>query len=281
MAKKSMLGRTVPGDSLIHLLDARVKFLSAILMMVGSLTIRDPRVLLVFIAWTFLCMVLSGIRLTLILRSVRPLIVIILFAVLLNILTVEGRPLLVIGPLRVSLEGLSQGIMTAFRLILMVINSSLLLTLTTTPLAMADALESLLAPLTILRFPVHEFAMMMSIALRFVPTLMDEADKIMKAQSSRGADYDTGGIFRRMTGLVSILVPLFISSFRRADDLAVAMEARCYQGEKGRTRLYAGRLTPRDFLFFVLVTGLFIFSLTAKNFLPPLSGMMGLALGAH
>ncbi len=279
MISKSMLGRTIPGDSLIHRLDARIKFVSAIIMMVATLTIRDPRILLVFSLWTLLIMLVSRIRLPLILRSVRPLIFIIVFAVLLNILTVEGRPLFVVGPLTVTEEGLIQGLMTALRLTLMVINSSLFLTLTTTPLAMADALESLLSPLRFLRFPVHEFAMMMSIALRFVPTLMDESVKIMKAQSSRGADYDTGGIFRRMNGLASILVPLFISSFRRADDLAVAMDARCYQGEKGRTRFYTSPLSAGDISFLVLVLALLGLALFAGRLLPPLSGIMGLAWG--
>lgn len=280
MGSKSMLGRSIPGDSLIHRLDARIKFVAAITMMVATLAIRDLRVLLFFCLWTILIMWASQIRMSLIMRSVRPLIFIILFAVILNVLTVEGRTLFEIGPLTLTEEGLVQGLMTALRLTLMVINSSLFLTLTTTPLAMADALESLLSPLRILRFPVHEFAMMMSIALRFVPTLMDEAAKIMKAQSSRGADYDTGGLFRRMNGLASILVPLFISSFRRADDLAIAMDARCYQGEKGRTRLYTAHLTGLDLTFLVLVLALLALSLFSRQLLPPLSGIMGMVSGA-
>ncbi len=275
--RKSMLGRSIPGDSLLHRLDARIKFLAAILMMVATLAIRDPRILAVFFLWTAGLLLVSRLPFFLVLRSVRPLIVIILFAVLLNLLTVPGRAIAQIGSLTLTVEGLYAGFMTALRLILMVINSSLLLTLTTPPLAIADALESLLSPLRFLRFPVHEFAMMMSIALRFVPTLMDESVKLMKAQSSRGADYDTGGPFRRMRGLVSILVPLFISSFRRADDLAVAMDARCYQGEQGRTRLYTAHLSLMDLLFFVAVLGLLTLSIAGPRFLPSLSGIMGLA----
>ena len=279
MGKRSMLGRSVPGNSILHRLDARIKFLAAILIMVATLSIRDVRVMGLFILWTLVLMALSGIRVSIILRSVRPIVVIILFAVILHILTVDGHILFAIGPVRVSQEGLLAGLMTALRLSLMIINSSLFLTLTTTPLAVADALESLLSPLRFLRFPVHEFAMMMSIALRFVPTLMDEAVKIMKAQSSRGANYDTGGILKRAGGLVSILVPLFVSSFRRADDLAVAMDARCYQGEKGRTRLYTARLKFPDLAFLALVICLLAFSLVSGRILPALTGVLGAAGG--
>jgi len=279
VGKRSMLGRSVPGNSILHRLDARIKFLAAILIMVATLSIRDVRVMGLFILWTLVLMALSGIRVSIILRSVRPIVVIILFAVILHILTVDGHILFAIGPVRVSQEGLLAGLMTALRLSLMIINSSLFLTLTTTPLAVADALESLLSPLRFLRFPVHEFAMMMSIALRFVPTLMDEAVKIMKAQSSRGANYDTGGILKRAGGLVSILVPLFVSSFRRADDLAVAMDARCYQGEKGRTRLYTARLKFPDLAFLALVIFLLSFSLVSSRILPALTGVLGAAGG--
>ncbi len=264
---KSMLGRSIPGDSVLHLLDARIKFLAAIILMVAILSIQDPIIMAVFLIWTMMLMVLSKIRITTILRSVRPLVFIILFAVILHLVTVKGHILFHIGPVTISKEGLYTGAMTAMRLILMVINTSLLLTLTTMPLAIADALESLLSPLRYLRFPVHEFAMMMSIALRFVPILMDESAKIMKAQSSRGADYDTGGPIRRASGLVSILVPLFISSFRRADDLAIAMDARCYQGEKGRTRLYTAKLYPKDIVFLILVLFLLAFAFVGPKLL--------------
>lgn len=273
---KSLLGRSIPGDSLLHRLDARVKFIAAILLMVAILSTRDVRVMAVFVVWTIALMVISRIKLTIILRSIRPLVFIILFAFLLHVLTVDGRTIVQIGPVAITEEGLFSGSMTALRLILMVVNTSLFLTLTTTPLAIADALESLLAPLRYIRFPVHEFAMMMSIALRFVPTLIDESVKIMKAQSSRGADYDTGGPLRRMRGLVSILVPLFISSFRRADDLAVAMDARCYQGEVGRTRLYTSQLVMRDVLFLAVVVTLFVLVFVSRTLLPTVSGIMSM-----
>lgn len=272
---KSMLGRSIPGHSILHKLDARVKFLSTLFLMVATLSIRDPRLMLFFLIWTLGLMAASRIRPGLILRSVRPIIVIILFAVVLHLLTAEGQVLLQAGPLRITLEGLYSGLMTALRLTLMMINTSLLLTLTTPPLAVADALESLLGPLRLVRFPVDDFAMMMSIALRFVPTLMDEAVKIMKAQSSRGANYDTGGLLKRAGGLVSILVPLFVSSFRRADELAIAMDARCYRGGARRTRLYAARLTAVDLAFMAVAGLLLILALTAVHWLPPLGGLMG------
>lgn len=278
---KSMLGRSVPGNSILHRTDARIKFVAAILMMVATLSIRDVRVMALFLVWTLLLMAISRIRPRIILRSVRPIVVIILFAVMLHLLTVEGHVLVQIGSVRITEEGLFSGLMTALRLSLMIINTSLLLTLTTTPLAVADALESLLSPLRFLRFPVHEFAMMMSIALRFVPTLMDEAVKIMRAQSSRGANYDTGGLLKRAGGLVSILVPLFVSSFRRADDLAVAMDARCYRGELGRTRLYAAKLTAGDLLFFAVVVLLLVFTLVSSQLLPSLSGLLGSTLSVY
>jgi energy-coupling factor transport system permease protein len=136
----------------------------------------------------------------------------------------------------------------AIRLVFLIISTSILLTLTTTPLKMSDALESLFAPLALIKVPVHEMSMMMSIALRFIPTLATETDKIMKAQQSRGADYDTGNFMNKVRGYVTVLIPLFVSSFRRADELAVAMDARCYRGGKGRTKLNPLKLTPRDVL---------------------------------
>ncbi len=276
MKSRSMLGRSVPGTSLIHRLDARVKFLGSIVLMVVTLSARDVRVLGFFLVWTVIVSIITQIKIKVIMRSVRPLLFIIIFATLLHLFTVEGHVLLRLGALEITREGLISGGLTALRLVLMVVNTSLFLTLTTTPLAIADALEILLSPLGHLGFPVHEFAMMMSIALRFVPTLLDESDKIMKAQSSRGADYDTGGPLRRIRGLVSILVPLFICSFRRADDLAVAMEARCYRGGAKRTRLHTSKLKAIDILFSLVLVGLLLLVFAVQPHLPPLAFPGGL-----
>lgn len=277
MKARSMLGRSVPGTSLVHRLDARIKFLGAIVLMVATLSARDVRVLGFFLLWTVVIAIISQIKIKVIMRSIRPLLFIIIFATLLHLFTVEGHVFLRLGALKITREGLISGGLTALRLALMVVNTSMFLTLTTTALAIADALESLLSPLAYLHFPVHEFAMMMSIALRFVPTLLDEADKIMKAQSSRGADYDTGGPLRRMRGLVSILVPLFISSFRRADDLAIAMEARCYRGGTARTRLHASKLKAIDIVFSFILLGLLLLVFVVQPHLPLLAFPGGLA----
>jgi energy-coupling factor transport system permease protein len=249
MGKRSLLGRSIPGTSFIHRLDARVKFIAAILLMIATLSSKSPIVLAVISLWAMVLVALSHIRVRIVLRSVRPIIFLIIFAMVIHFFTVRGTPLFRVGSIVISLEGLTSGLLTALRISLMVIQTSLLLTLTTTPIAIADAMERLLLPLKHLHFPVQEFSMMMSIAMRFVPTLLDEAMRLMKAQSSRGADFDTGGLMRRARGLVSILVPLFVSSFRRADDLAVAMEARCYGGTSSRTTLYAMKLQRRDYLF--------------------------------
>jgi energy-coupling factor transport system permease protein len=240
------LGRYYPGDSPLHRMDPRLKILVAILTMTAVFLIRKPVAIAVLTAGIGGGIALSRIPLRQVLRSVRPILFVILFAFFLNLFTVPGNELVRLGPVRITDASVEIAIRMALRLVLLIVSTSVILTLTTTPILIADALESLLKPLERLRFPVHELAMMMSIALRFVPTLSEETAKIMKAQSSRGADYDTGGVIQKARGLVSVLVPLFISAFRRAEDLAVAMEARCYRGGKGRTKLKVMRLTRLD-----------------------------------
>jgi energy-coupling factor transport system permease protein len=197
---------------------------------------------------------LSRVPVKQVLVSLRPMLFILLFAVVLNILTVSGDPLVTVGPVTISKQGLVTALRMGSRLVLLILNTTLLLTLTTTPIHVSDALENLLGPLRKIGFPAHEMAMMMSIALRFVPTLLEETDKIMKAQSSRGADYDTGGLIARARGLVSVLIPLFVSAFKRAEDLAVAMEARCYRGGESRTRLRVMKYQTRDVLFGIAIS---------------------------
>ncbi len=240
------LGRYYPGDSPLHRMDPRLKILVAILTMTAVFLIKKPFAIAVLTAGIGGGIALSRIPFRQVLRSVRPILFVILFAFFLNLFTVPGNELVKLGPLRITDASIETAIRMALRLVLLIVSTSVILTLTTTPILIADALESLLKPLERLRFPVHELAMMMSIALRFVPTLSEETAKIMKAQSSRGADYDTGGVIQKARGLVSVLVPLFISAFRRAEDLAVAMEARCYRGGKGRTKLKVMRLTRLD-----------------------------------
>ena len=178
----------------------------------------------------------GGTGLSTLLRGLKPLLIIILFTALLNLFFTDGEVLVHWWIFRITREGLTNAFFLVLRIMLLVMGT-FLLTYTTSPIALTDGLESLLSPLKLLHFPVHELAMMMSIALRFIPTLIEETDKIISAQKARGADFETGNIFRRAKALIPILVPLFVSAFRRADELATAMECRCYHGGKGRTKL--------------------------------------------
>ncbi|HHU53068.1 MAG TPA: energy-coupling factor transporter transmembrane protein EcfT [Clostridiaceae bacterium] len=249
MHDRLMLGKYYPGKSIMHRLDPRTKLILLILLMV---TLLIPKtilpILLLFIGSVGL-IIISKIPLKEILSSLRSIMFILVFAFLINLFSGKGPIILDLGILKITQDGLLNAILMSVRLILLVIDTTLFLTLTTTPLQLSHALENLLKPLSVIRFPAHEIAMMMSIALRFVPTLFEETDKIMKAQSSRGANYDVGGFFNKIKGYISIIVPLFISCFRRADELANAMEARCYHGGKGRTKLNELRYTTLDLLF--------------------------------
>ena len=240
------LGNYYPADSILHRLDPRVKLLAALTVMIVIFFLNSPLSLLLFVLVLFVGIMASRVPFRLVLRSVRPVIFIASFAFLINIFMTPGTELWSLGPLTITHQGLLVGIKMVLRLFFLIMTTTLLMTLTTTPLAMADAIESLLLPLEKIRFPSHELAMMMSIALRFIPTLADETARIMKAQSSRGADFDTGGLIKRAKGLVTVLVPLFVSAFKRAAELAVAMESRCYRGGRGRTKLRELKLRPPD-----------------------------------
>lgn len=244
------LGRYFPGQSVIHRLDPRTKIISAIIAMIVIFMVRDVAPMIMVGASTIILVILAKVPLRTVLSGLKPMVFILLFAFVLNLLTIRtGNKLLELGPLVISDEGLFTALRMAARLTFLILDTTLLLTLTTTPILVSDALENLLGPLKKVHFPAHEMAMMMSIALRFVPTLLEETDKIMKAQSSRGADYDTGGLVSKARGLVSVLIPLFVSAFKRAEDLAVAMEARCYRGGEGRTRLKVLQYSRLDLLF--------------------------------
>jgi len=245
------LGRYYPGQSILHRLDPRTKILASVLVMVLIFLVQTAIPMLLVGLLTILLVVLSRVPVRLVLNGLKPMLFILVFAFVLNLLTVRGIVWLQIGPLTITDQGFYTALRMAARLAFLILDTTLLLTLTTTPMMVSDALENLLGPLKKIKFPAHEMAMMMSIALRFVPTLLEETDKIMKAQSSRGADYDTGGLISKARGLVSVLIPLFVSAFKRAEDLAVAMEARCYRGGEGRTRLKILRYSRTD-LGFVL-----------------------------
>lgn len=247
------LGRYYPGESILHRLDPRIKIMASVLVMVLIFIVKSPIPMLIMGIMTLALIVLSKVPFRVVIGGLKPMLFILIFAFILNLLTVKGTVWFSFGPLTVTDQGVFTAIRMISRLALLILNTTLLLTLTTTPILIADAIEKLLAPVQKIGFPAHEMAMMMSIALRFVPTLLEETDKIMKAQSSRGADYDTGGLISKARGLVSVLIPLFVSAFKRAEDLAVAMEARCYRGGTGRTRLKIMQYTMQDLYFSLAV----------------------------
>lgn len=254
-----MIGQYFPGDSFLHRLDARVKILLLLILLIEVFVFTSAPVYLLMTGITFLLIMTSKVPLRMVLRSLKPLWWIILFTFVLHLFSHPGREIYRIWQFVITQEGVEQGALISVRLMLLIILSTLL-TFTTSPLKLTDALESLLSPFKRLGLPAHELAMMMTIALRFIPTLISETDKIMKAQQSRGADFVTGSIMSRLKNMVPILVPLFLSAFRRADDLALAMEARCYRGGEGRTRMKEMKLGRLDYVaigvFAVLSVGL-------------------------
>ena len=245
MLKDITLGQYFPGNSPIHRMDPRTKLLALILYII-TIFIADGLIPYVICAAGLVAVIrISRIPLKLILKSLKPIVIIIIFTGALNILYTPGTELFRLWIFRVTVEGIRTAITMIVRILLLVASTSLL-TYTTSPMALTDGLESLLGPLKKFHVPVHEFSMMMSIALRFIPTLIEETDKIMSAQKARGADFESGNIFQRAKALVPVLVPLFISAFRRADELACAMECRLYHGGEHRTRLHSLRYGKVD-----------------------------------
>ncbi len=250
MLKDITLGQFFPGNSFIHRLDPRTKILFLIVY-IASLFVASNwvsyGVMLVFLV---LVIAISTIPVKSIFRGMKPLVFILIFTGLLNIFFTGGENALVsFWIIRITSDGVIRAVFMTLR-ILMLVTGTFLLTYTTSPIALTDGIESLLGPLKKLRFPVHELAMMMCIALRFIPTLIEETDKIMSAQKARGADFESGSLISRVKALVPILVPLFISAFRRADELATAMECRCYQGGEGRTKMKLLRYHRGDVIVF-------------------------------
>lgn len=265
--KEITLGRYYPGDSIVHRLDARVKFFISFALMVLLFFLSKPLPFIIFGVSMIIIIISTRIPFKQIFLSLKPILFIVIFAFILNLFSFQGTVLWTIGPLKLTQEGLFAGIRMAARLSLLIITSSVFLTLTTTPLNVANAMESILSPLQKIGFPAHEISMMMSIAMRFVPNLMEETDKIMKAQSSRGAEYDTGGLITRAKGLVSVLVPLFVSCFRRAEELATAMEARCYNGAHGRTKLHLMKVERNDYIM-IAISLIFVTIILLAEILP-------------
>ena len=259
MFKDITLGQYFPGDSPVHRLDPRTKIALMMLYIVEVFFVKDMWVFLFTGLYVVGATLLSGVPISYLVRSLKPLKFILIFMFIINLLvTSTGDVLVDWWIIRITTGGVRQAVFITIRLILLVAGTSFM-TLTTTPISLTDGLERMLMPLSKLKFPAHELAMMMTIALRFIPTLLEEADKITKAQTARGADFETGGIIQRAKSMVPILVPLFVSAFRRADELAMAMESRCYHGGVGRTRMMVLKYSTGDLwaaLSMVLLIGL-------------------------
>lgn len=240
-------GQYYEGSSFLHRLDPRWKILFSIFYIVVIFLAKNVFAFALLVLSAILLIAVSRIPLRMILRGLKPLIFIIAFTAVINIFWLKGKTVLVDWwIIHIYLEGVINALLIVVRVVILVAGTSVLLTYTTTPLALTDGLERLLSPLAKIRLPVHEFSMMMTIALRFIPTLVEETEKIMNAQKARGADFSTGSLARRAKALIPILIPLFISAFRRAEELATAMECRCYTGGKGRTRMNILHSTWRD-----------------------------------
>jgi len=250
MLKDITLGQYFPGKSPVHLLDPRTKLIMLVVYIVALFTASSWLSYAAAVVFLAVTIKISTIPLKSILRGMKPLVLILVFTGILNLFFTEGQTVLVsfLG-ITITLEGLIRAFFMVTR-ILLLITGTFLLTYTTSPISLTDGLEALLGPLKKLHVPVHELSMMMCIALRFIPTLIEETDKIMSAQKARGADFETGKLMERVKALVPILVPLFISAFRRADELATAMECRCYQGGDGRTKMKLLRYRRGDICAF-------------------------------
>ena len=257
MLKNITLGQYYPGDSLVHRLDPRAKILIALAYIVLVFFVSNYWGYLFLLAALVGTSLLAKVSLRYLLRTLKPLRFILIFTFLLNIFfTRTGTPVYLWNDFYLfTTEGVSRAVFMALRMAFLVAGSSMLM-LVTSPITLTDGLERLMSPLRVIHFPAHELAMMMSIALRFIPTLTDEADKIMKAQMARGADFESGKLIERAKAMIPLLVPLFVSSFRRADELAMAMESRCYHGGEGRTRMRVLKLGKNDFLALLAMAAL-------------------------
>lgn len=269
MNKDTAFGQYYEGNSIIHRLDPRIKLIAAILYIVIIFLAKTLISFGFLLAVTVAMILTTGIPFGRFIRGLRPILFIMAFTAIINVFWYTGEtPLVNIYFTEIYLEGIVNAVIIALRIILLIAGTSALLTYTTTPLALTDGLESLMAPLKLIRVPVHDFAMMMTIALRFIPTLTEETSKIMNAQKARGADFTSGSFIRRAKSLIPILIPLLVSAFRRAEELADAMECRCYTGGAGRTRMNVLSLHVRDFLFLLTVLALGAGVVVLSNFIP-------------
>jgi energy-coupling factor transport system permease protein len=252
--KSVTFGQYYPADSVLHRMDPRMKVILAVVYIVATFLCKNVLSFALLLVSAFVLILLSKIPMKIVLRSIRPILFIMAFTALINVFFTGGEtPLIQWQFINIYLEGVYQAVFMVVRIAVLIIGTGMFLTYTTTPIMLTDALERLLSPLRVLHIPVHEFAMMMTIALRFIPTLVEETDKIMSAQKARGADFTTGSLISRAKALIPILIPLFVSAFRRADELATAMECRCYHGGAGRTRMTILHYSVKDFAALVLM----------------------------
>ncbi|MBS6457547.1 MAG: energy-coupling factor transporter transmembrane protein EcfT [Firmicutes bacterium] len=262
MLKDITLGQFFPGNTIVHRLDPRTKILAVVLYIVALFSANSVLTYAIVMVALTVSILVSKVPFRSLTKGLKPIIIIVIFTAVMNLFFTKGTPVCDVWLLRhITWEGLVAAVKMLLRIV-MLIMGTFLLTYTTSPIALTDGLESLLGFLKKIKAPIHELSMMMSIALRFIPTLIEETDKIMSAQKARGADFESGNIFRRAKALVPILVPLFISAFRRADELATAMECRCYHGGEGRTALHVLRYEQADWLvlggFIVLAAGIIV-----------------------
>lgn len=263
MIKDITIGQYFASDSIIHKLDPRVKVTFVFFYIIGIFLVTKLWVYAPIFLFLIFLILISKIKLKFVFKGIKPLLPIILLTFLLNILMTPGEVVGQFWIFKVTKSGLNVGFFMAFRLIFLVIGTSLL-TLTTSPIELTDAMEKMLHPFSKIGLPAHQFAMMMTIALRFIPTLFEETDKIMKAQMARGADFESGNIIKRAKNLVPLLVPLFINALKIAGELAVAMEARCYRGGAGRTRLNELSYDKKDFVAYLIIVLLFVLIVVSR-----------------
>ena len=258
-------GQYYEGKSLIHKLDPRAKLFFVIIYIVAIFLARDVYGFIPLGAIVILSVIISRVPIRVILKGLKPLIFIVLFTAILNVFWTNGTHMIFQKELIPSFwtitlyrEGFINAGILALRITLLLIATTLYFSYTTTPIALTDGIESALSPLKLIKIPIHEFAMMMTIALRFIPTLVEETSKIMNAQKARGADFSSGGLIKKAKSLIPIIIPLFVSAFRRADELATAMECRCYRGGKGRTKMRIMKMRFFDYLWMLLGIGLLV-----------------------
>ncbi len=271
MLKDITLGQFFPGNSFLHRMDPRMKLILCVAYIVLLFLAKGVTSYLLLVLFTAGIILVSGIQIRTILKSLKPLIFILIFTTILNLFWnagENGTVLLKLGKLTIYVEGLIRALAMSLRIILLMAGTTVILMYTTSPISLTDAIEQLFAPLNKIKIPVHTFAMMMTMALRFIPTLLEETQKIINAQKARGADFESGNLIARAKALVPILIPLFISQFRRAEELATAMECRSYRGGDGRTRMTVLHFSGRDYLAAGAVIALFASVLLLNHFFP-------------